>query len=105
MNAAGQPELVRGNDGMIRSGKMVYVVAGTDSWISAIRFEKDLSSGTVLAHLGTDGEHPLRGPQTMDFADGKRLIYVLARDGSVPTSNLSGLTRVDVPKTHDLEDH
>jgi hypothetical protein len=104
VNEAGEPELVRGNDGMIRSGKMVYVVAGTDSWISAIRPEKDLSSGTVLAHLGSD-EHPLRGPQTMDFADGKKLIYVLARDGSVPTSNLSGLTRVEVPKTHDLEDH
>jgi hypothetical protein len=40
----------------------------------------------------------------MDFADGNRLIYVLARDGSVPTSNLSGLTRVEVPKKHDLDD-
>lgn len=101
-NEAGQPELVRGNDGMIRRGKMVYVVAGSDNWISAIKFEKDLSSGTVLAHLGSD-EHPLRGPQTMDFVDGKRLIYVLARDGST-TSNSSGLTRVEVPKNHELEE-
>ena len=84
MNEAGEPELVRGNDGMIRSGKMVYVVAGTDSWISAIRPETDLSSGTVLMHLGSN---ETSAPRPAD--DGLRRrqeTHLRARtDGRVPT--------------------
>ena len=103
VNQNGDPELVPTNDGfVIAHNKLAFSVSNqTAGYIAAIRFAKDIGSGTVLAHLGNP-DFPLQNPSTVDFVDGERQLYVLARDRNNPTLPV-GLTRIDVPKNKDLE--
>jgi outer membrane protein assembly factor BamB len=104
VNGDGQPELVPSNDGLIIGHKIAYSVSNQApaGYIAAIRFEKDLSSGVVLAHLNS-AQYPLRNPSTIDFVDHKKLMYVLARDANNPTQPVA-LQRIDIPRNKELED-
>jgi outer membrane protein assembly factor BamB len=95
-------EPVPTNDGMIVGGKIVYSVSNqTAGYIAAIRMEKDLSSGEVVAHLNS-AEFPLRNPSTTDWVD-HHLVYILARDNNNPAAPVA-LTRVDIPNINGQED-
>jgi len=95
---------VPSNDGLIVGHKLAYSVSNQApaGHIAAIRFEKDLSSGVVLAHLNNE-QYPLRNPSTVDFVDHKKLMYVLARDFNNPLQPVA-LQRIDIPGKKELED-
>src|SRR5215218_670678 len=93
-------ELVPRGDGLVLSGKTLYVVQnlpsgavpGVPGQVAVVRLSPDLSSGEVVDHLNSV-DNPLINPATADQFG--RYLYVIRHNGLTGAARVFSLTRLE----------